>query len=91
VLLDPPNLKTPVVDTGGLFAPYWQRIFSRWYEVLKVINGNDTTVQIRRNTAAVWLRDNPTLASGELGLETDTRRLKIGNGASVWSALEYFS
>lgn len=46
-------------------------------------------IQIRRGTSAEWTAANPILAAGEFGLETDTRRLKIGTGAAVWSQLTY--
>ena len=41
----------------------------------------------RRGTAAQWATSNPVLGAGEIGFETDTRVLKIGNGTSTWSAL----
>jgi len=47
-------------------------------------------IQIRRDTAANWTSANPTLAEGELGLETDTRKLKIGDGITAWNDLEYY-
>lgn len=46
-------------------------------------------VQHRRDTAANWTSVNPTLAVGEIGLETDTAKFKIGNGTSLWTALAY--
>jgi hypothetical protein len=49
-----------------------------------------TQIQFRRDTAAMWTSRNPTLAQGELGIETDgAGKVKIGNGASVWTALSY--
>ena len=48
-----------------------------------------TRIQLRRGTAAQWTSANPTLASGEIGLETDTGKRKIGNGADNWAALPY--
>lgn len=45
---------------------------------------------MRRDTAAAWTASDPVLASGEFGFETDTARLKIGNGATPWQALSYF-
>jgi hypothetical protein len=48
-----------------------------------------TNIQHRRDTAANWTSVNPTLASGEIGFETDTLKFKIGNGSSAWSALAY--
>lgn len=46
-------------------------------------------LQFRRGTAAEWLADDPVLAEGELGLETDTKYYKIGDGVTVWSLLPY--
>jgi hypothetical protein len=48
-------------------------------------------VRVRRGTAAEWTAANPTLAVGELGAETDTRRFKVGTGASAWTALPYYA
>lgn len=50
-----------------------------------------TQIQIRRGTAAQWTSTNPTLASGELGLETDTGYLKAGNGSTAWNSLAYIN
>lgn len=45
--------------------------------------------QHRRDLAATWTANNPTLASGEMGLETDTDLFKIGNGITAWRDLRY--
>jgi hypothetical protein len=45
--------------------------------------------RLRRDTAANWTAANPVLALGEPGLETDTRRVKYGDGATPWSSLGY--
>jgi hypothetical protein len=50
-----------------------------------------TVIQIRRDTAANWTSTNPTLASGEIGFETNTNKLKIGNGSTAWTSLAYAS
>jgi hypothetical protein len=47
------------------------------------------TIQIRRDTAANWTSANPTLAAGQPGYETDTGRIKIGNGSTAWTSLPY--
>lgn len=47
-------------------------------------------ILFRRDTAANWTSVNPTLSNGEVGYETDTGKIKIGNGSSVWSSLQYF-
>lgn len=48
-------------------------------------------IQIRRDTAANWTSANPTLAAGEWGYETDTDKLKIGDGSTAWTSLGYLS
>jgi hypothetical protein len=50
-----------------------------------------TQIQIRRGTASQWTSTNPTLAAGELGLETDTLLMKAGNGSSAWNSLAYIN
>lgn len=45
--------------------------------------------RIRRDTAANWTAENPVLMLGEPGLETDTRKVKYGDGATAWNALAY--
>lgn len=46
-------------------------------------------LQNRRDTAANWTSNNPTLAAGEIGLETDTAKWKMGNGSTAWNSLAY--
>lgn len=48
-------------------------------------------IQIRRDTAANWTSANPTLAQGEMGYETDTGKLKFGDGSTAWTSLSYYS
>lgn len=48
-------------------------------------------IQLRRGTASEWSTANPTLSEGELGLELDTGKFKVGNGTSAWNALVYAS
>ena len=43
-------------------------------------------IQIRRGTAAEWTAADPILAEGELGVELDTDKFKIGNGVDVPAA-----
>ena len=49
-----------------------------------------TQILTRRDTAANWTSTNPTLGSGEWGLETDTGLTKIGTGSTTWTNLNYF-
>lgn len=46
-------------------------------------------IQLRRDTAANWTSANPTLAAGEMGVETDTDQFKIGDGTTAWTSLGY--
>ena len=48
------------------------------------------TVQLRRGAAASWTASNPVLAQGEPGYETDTGKLKIGDGLTHWVSLAYY-
>ena len=47
-------------------------------------------IQIRRDSAANWTSQNPILANGEQGYETDTFLSKFGDGVNTWTALTYF-
>ena len=44
----------------------------------------------RRGTAAHWTTVNPILFDGEIGLETDTKQFKFGDGVTAWNSLPYF-
>ena len=46
-------------------------------------------IQFRRDTASNWTSNNPTLADGELGIESDTGTYKIGDGSTAWTSLGY--
>ena len=46
-------------------------------------------IQLRRGGAQEWSNSNPILAQGELGIELDTGRFKIGDGVTPWNTLRY--
>ena len=46
-------------------------------------------IQLRNDTAANWQSVNPVLARGELGIEIDTNKMKIGLGTTAWNDLPY--
>ena len=48
-------------------------------------------IQFRRGTASEWTTADPTLAAGELAIETDTDFYKIGDGSTAWTSLGYSS
>lgn len=50
---------------------------------------NNTAILLRNDTAANWTSDNPVLAQGEMGLETDTNKIKFGDGSTAWNSLPY--
>lgn len=49
------------------------------------------TLQVRHDLAGLWAISNPILGLGEIGVETDTNKIKIGNGSSTWNSLSYIS
>lgn len=46
-----------------------------------------TRIQLRRSTAEEWENANPVLSPGEPGFETNTKKLKIGDGTTPWQDL----
>ena len=36
-------------------------------------------IQLRHDISSNWTSNNPTLSIGEIGVETDTNKIKIGN------------
>ena len=49
------------------------------------------SIQLRRDKATSWTSTNPTLAEGEFGMETDTGKIKIGDGTNNWTSLNYLA
>ena len=47
-------------------------------------------ILFRRDTSSNWASANPILAAGEIGLESNTNKIKLGNGSTRWNALGYF-
>ncbi len=47
-------------------------------------------IQLRGGTASAWTTANPTLAQKEMGIETDTNKIKLGDGTTAWTSLGYF-
>lgn len=48
-------------------------------------------IQLRRGTTSQWSTANPTLASGEVGVDTTLTKFKVGNGSTAWNSLGYAS
>ena len=53
---------------------------------LKIVS---TIHKQRINTAANWAAGNPVLQVGQIGIESDTRRFKVGDGSTAWNTLPY--
>lgn len=49
------------------------------------------TFQIRNGLARNWTSRNPILANAEIGIETDTLLIKIGDGVRDWEHLPYLN
>ena len=49
----------------------------------------NTRIQLKHGLAASWTKNNPVLLAGEIGIETDTLKMKVGDGTSNWKALGY--
>ncbi len=48
-----------------------------------------SVIQIKRGTASAWTSANTVLAAGEVGFETDTKKMKVGDGSTAWTSLGY--
>ena len=48
-------------------------------------------IVLRQDTASNWAKNNPLLLSGEFGLESDTDKLKLGDGTKKWEDLPYWT
>lgn len=46
-------------------------------------------IQLRRDLSSTWTSVNPVLRSGEIGIETDSLRFKIGDGSTTWNSRPY--
>ncbi len=50
-----------------------------------------TRIRWRRGTAAEWTGADPIMLDGEPGYETDTGKLKVGDGSTSWTGLAYYA
>lgn len=48
-------------------------------------------IRVRRDLSTVWSLKNPTLASGEIGYESDLYRMKVGDGVTPYQNLPYIT
>ena len=47
-------------------------------------------IQVRHDTTANWAAANPTLAAGEVGLDTTLGKFKVGDGSTAWTTLGFY-
>lgn len=48
-------------------------------------------IRLKRDTKTNWETYNPILTEGELGVDTESKLIKIGNGLDNWLSLSYFN
>ena len=48
-----------------------------------------TVIQTRRDTEANWNANDPVLALGEQGYDTTNNKIKVGDGVTEWTGLDY--
>jgi len=48
-----------------------------------------STINTQRGTAAALSATNPVIADGQIVYETDTGRIKVGDGVTAWVSLRY--
>lgn len=51
----------------------------------------ESRIQLRNDTAENWAAVNPVLLKGEIGIELDTRKIKVGDGTTAWAELNYLT
>ena len=49
----------------------------------------ELTIKLRRDSAQNWTTINPVLHEGEAGVELETKKMKLGDGVTVWNSLPY--
>ena len=50
-----------------------------------------TRIIQRNDTVENWASNNPILAKGEIGAETETYKIKVGDGSTAWNDLPYLN
>jgi len=48
-----------------------------------------TRIQMRRGTTSEWNAADPTLNEGEIGYNSTLGQIKVGDGETIWSELDY--
>jgi hypothetical protein len=77
-----------VDDNGNLIGILPETISS---QILDFATAVRSQIAPARNTSTNFTSNNPVLEDGRLGIETNTGRLKIGDGVTAWNSLGYFA
>lgn len=48
-------------------------------------------IQLKKDTSEAWRINNPVLLDGEVGYESDTNLMKVGDGIHRWLELDYIN
>lgn len=48
-------------------------------------------IQLRHDTTANWTSEDPVLAQGEVGLDLDENKMKMGDGVTAWTGLSFLA
>ena len=54
-----------------------------------MLNYLNKRIVSRNDTSSNWAEINPILLKGEIGIEIDTTKIKIGDGIKTWTELNY--
>ena len=65
-------------------------LFTLFFSAASFAATSYKVLQFRSGTAAQWTAANPVMAQGEPGYESDTGKLKMGDGLTHWSSLSYY-
>ena len=83
------------IDTIGKSSKIVEAVKAAWDAgKMALVSGvpffNGVMPEFVKKTAAAWTEDDTTvLGNHVIGLETDTGKMKVGDGVKKWSALSY--
>lgn len=58
-------------------------------DILTKVTTTTSAVQYTTKTATAWASANPILGVAEIALESDSHKIKIGDGVTSWTSLGY--
>lgn len=75
---------------GDATTEYTSTAMDGGYASLNDADITPSTILMRRDREDNWKAENPTLAEGEIGVVTDKRYFKIGDGDNAWDSLKTY-